>query len=106
MPKRPVTSEQPPGVSATILPRNLGGPAAGVSGEGHPSGLAIIASKIAPEPPGRGTLTRERLVGWLEQQASARVVVLSAEAGYGKSTLLGEFARRSAVPCVWYRMEG
>jgi ATP/maltotriose-dependent transcriptional regulator MalT len=70
-----------------------------------PSGLAIIASKIAPEGVRRPVLTRARLVGWLEQQKNARVVLILAEAGYGKSTLLGDFARRSATPVVWYRIE-
>jgi LuxR family maltose regulon positive regulatory protein len=72
---------------------------------GEPSGLAIIESKIAPELVQRPVLTRARLVGWLEQQKNARVVLISAEAGYGKSTLLGDFARRSAAPVVWYRIE-
>jgi DNA-binding SARP family transcriptional activator len=69
------------------------------------SSLAIIASKIAPEPQGRTTVTRERLLGWLERQAGARLVLVSAEAGYGKSTLLGEYSRRSVIPCVWYRID-
>ena len=72
----------------------------------HPSGLAIIASKIAPEPQGRTTLTRERLVGWLEQQDDARVV---ARLGGGRLRQVHAPRRvrssERAVPCVWYRME-
>ncbi len=72
---------------------------------GHPSGLAIIVSKISPAVESRLTLTRARLVSWLEHQAQARLVLITAEAGYGKSTLLNDFARRSDLTCVWYRLE-
>lgn len=104
MPNRAAIPEQPPVVpELAAIQGQAGSETAGR--DGHPSGLAIIASKIAPEPQGRTTLSRERLLTRLEQHAGARVVLVSAEAGYGKSTLLGEFARRSPVPCVWYRIE-
>ena len=74
-------------------------------GIGHPSGLAIIASKISPAVEGRLVLTRARLISWLEHQAQARAILINAEAGYGKSTLLNDFARRTDLSCVWYRLE-
>ena len=72
---------------------------------GHPSGLAIIASKISPAIESRLILTRARLVSWLEHQAQARLILITAEAGYGKSTLLNDFARRSDQTFAWYRLE-
>ena len=73
--------------------------------EAHPSGLSIVASKIGPATPGRSILARPRLVDWLLDQARARLVLVSAEAGYGKTTLLNEFALQTRDTCVWYRME-
>ncbi len=105
MPTRPVTSEQPARTPAAGRGRHRTGSTGAARLVDHPSGLAIIASKVAPEMAQRPILTRARLVGWLEQQRNARVVLISAEAGYGKSTLLGDFARRSATPVVWYRIE-
>ena len=67
--------------------------------------LAIIASKIEPPNLGNSVLTRPRLVGWLDQQKRARVLLVAAEAGYGKSTLLGDFSTRTDATCVWYRLE-
>jgi DNA-binding SARP family transcriptional activator len=71
----------------------------------HPSGLTIIASKIAPAVDGRLVLTRPRLVGWLTERRRMRLVLVSAEAGYGKTTLLGDFANRTQERCLWYRLE-
>jgi DNA-binding SARP family transcriptional activator len=71
----------------------------------HPSGLAIIASKISPAAPARSVLTRPRLVEWFGRQSSARLILVSGEAGYGKSTLLNEFALQTSDRCAWYRME-
>ena len=50
-------------------------------------------------------LPRPRLVDWFDQQAQARLLLVSAEAGYGKSTLLNDFALHTRDTCVWYRME-
>ena len=72
---------------------------------GPPSSLAIIASKISPAMESRLILTRARLVSWLEHQAQARLILITAEAGYGKSALLNDFARRSDQTCAWYRLE-
>lgn len=77
----------------------------GTGTEAHHSGLSIIASKISPPAPGRAILSRPRLVDWLLNQSRARLVLVSAEAGYGKTTLLNEFALQTRDTCVWYRME-
>jgi DNA-binding SARP family transcriptional activator len=69
------------------------------------TGLAIIASKISPAAPARSVLTRPRLVEWFGRQSGARLILVSAEAGYGKSTLLNEFALQTSDRCAWYRME-
>ena len=106
MPTEPLTPDSALEGSPTAQPLPPGPAApAGVGVESHPSGLAIIGSKISPPGEDRRVLTRPRLVGWLDQQRHTRVSLLTAEAGYGKSTLLADFARRSDQTCVWYRLE-
>jgi ATP/maltotriose-dependent transcriptional regulator MalT len=65
----------------------------------------VILSKVRIPLQRPVTLGRGRLLGWLDQHATDRVVVVSAEVGYGKSTLLADYARRSGTRCAWYRVE-
>jgi LuxR family maltose regulon positive regulatory protein len=51
------------------------------------------------------TLRRDRLFAWLEARASRRVVYVVAEAGFGKTTLVADFLRRSRVRTFWYRLD-
>lgn len=103
MPKPSVSPDRPPAHEDVprqkIPPRQLNQP------EPHSSGLTIIGSKIGAAAPARAILARPRLVDWFEQHARARLIVVSAEAGYGKTTLLGEFASQSRDRVVWYRLE-
>lgn len=103
MPDQPVTSEIPqanqPAHGSIDVARRPDSP------EPHPSGLAIIGSKVGPAAPARSILARPRLVEWFAEHARARLIVLSAEAGYGKTTLLGEFANDTRDRVVWYRLE-
>ena len=79
--------------------------ASGGDARAHSSGLAIIASKISPAVQERSVLSRPRLVEWFSRHAAARLVLITAEAGYGKSTLLNDFALQTRDRCAWYRME-
>ena len=53
------------------------------------------------------TLARPRLLQRLEQSASrgCRLILLSAPLGYGKSTLLAQYAASLRTPWAWYRLE-
>jgi two-component SAPR family response regulator len=68
-------------------------------------GLSVIHSKVQPPPVRDSTLERPRLLDWLKAHADDRVKVIAAEAGYGKTTLLADYARRTNVRCLWFRME-
>ncbi|HZR40583.1 MAG TPA: BTAD domain-containing putative transcriptional regulator [Ktedonobacteraceae bacterium] len=62
-------------------------------------------------------LPRPALVRWLgeaivgssptntEESAASRLVLLQAPAGYGKTTLLADFARTTTIPCCWYVLD-
>jgi ATP/maltotriose-dependent transcriptional regulator MalT/DNA-binding SARP family transcriptional activator len=51
------------------------------------------------------TLQRDRLLDWLSNQAESRVILVTAEAGYGKTTLLADFSRRTRRRILWYRID-
>lgn len=103
--ERPVTHEHQADVPEERPPSVMVPDESASTTTGHPSGLTIIASKIAPVSAGRSVMHRPRLVDWFEQQRRARLILVSAEAGYGKSTLLTDYAQRSSTMCVWYRIE-
>lgn len=48
----------------------------------------------------QGTVARPRLAGLLDEGARRRLVTVVADAGFGKSTLLGSWAAQR--PCAWY----
>lgn len=68
-------------------------------------GLSVIRSKVQPPPVRDSTLERPRLLDWLSQHTEDRVKVIAAEAGYGKTTLLADYAQRTQTRCLWYRLE-
>ena len=51
------------------------------------------------------TLARDRLLDWLAAKIHDRVILILADAGYGKTTLLADFARRTRLRTLWYRLE-
>ncbi len=51
------------------------------------------------------TLTRGRLLDWLRQHTPQRLTLVIAEAGYGKTTLLADYGRRSQVPVLWFKLD-
>ena len=51
------------------------------------------------------TLARTRLLDWLDVKIHSRVVFVIADAGYGKTTLLADFSRRSRLRTIWYRLD-
>src|SRR3954454_18732193 len=65
----------------------------------------IIKAKIQPPALRATTLTRQRLLDRLTEATSHRLTLLIAEAGYGKTTLLAEFASQADVRTMWYRLD-
>ena len=69
------------------------------------SGYSIQPGKVQPPPLRDETLARHRLLDWLEVKIHNRVVFVIADAGYGKTTLLADFSRRTRLRTLWYRMD-
>ena len=66
---------------------------------------AIVLNKVKTPVLPPAVVHRARLLGWLDEKTRQRVVVVTAEAGFGKTTLLADFSRHTKAVCVWYRTE-
>jgi LuxR family maltose regulon positive regulatory protein len=51
------------------------------------------------------TLRRDRLFDWLQGRGDRRVLFVVAEAGFGKTTLMADYLRRSRMRAFWYRLD-
>jgi LuxR family maltose regulon positive regulatory protein len=65
----------------------------------------VQIGKVQVPPLRDETLERTRLLDWLHVKIHRRVVLVTAEAGYGKTTLLADFSRRSRVRALWFRLD-
>lgn len=65
----------------------------------------IQVSKVQAPPLREETLARDRLLEWLSVKVHRRAVLLIAEAGYGKTTLLADFSRRTRLRVLWFRLD-
>ena len=65
----------------------------------------IVESKLTPAPTRPGLISRGQLLDWLEASAATPVVAMSAPAGYGKSMLAAEWAKRDPRPFVWLSID-
>jgi LuxR family maltose regulon positive regulatory protein len=71
----------------------------------EPLGFPIQLSKIQPPALRAETLERPRLLDWLRTHIHSQVVLVLADAGFGKTTLLADFSRRTRLRTLWYRLE-
>src|SRR5580765_8591192 len=76
----------------------------GALGDGM-NGYPIQPAKVQRPTLRDETLARDRLLDWLAAKIHQRVVLLLADAGYGKTTLLADFSRRSRTRTLWYRLD-
>lgn len=62
--------------------------------------------KIRPPVRGLGALERPRLENALSASTdSHRLTLVTAPAGYGKTTFLGDWVRNCALPCAWLSLD-
>lgn len=65
----------------------------------------LLRTKFLVPRPRPNLLPRPRLVNWLEANSDKRLTLLSAPAGYGKTTLLADFINASNRPHAWYTLD-
>jgi len=90
---------------ATALPKALGAAQREPTIERPVDFQPISRTKITPPLLRRETLTRGRLIERLRLLTRRRLTLVIAEAGYGKTTLLGDFGRVAERPCLWYKLD-
>ncbi|MBF6605821.1 MAG: hypothetical protein IVW53_09605 [Chloroflexi bacterium] len=115
---RSVSFAAPDPATAAVQPRATARPPIAV-GPGRPASAAPIhvpgnsdvnsfpidLSKVRSPALRDETLTRDRLLDWLDAKIHHRLVLVTAEAGYGKTTLLADFSRRTRIRTLWYRLD-
>ena len=65
----------------------------------------LLSTKFLLPRAGRGHLPRPHLVQWLDNHLDARLVLISAPAGYGKTSILAEFLAHTDLPAAWYQQD-
>lgn len=65
----------------------------------------VLLSKLHPPKERTDDLYRDRLVDTLRNNLNKRVILISAGAGYGKTTLLSQFLSKTDIKTVFYHLE-
>ncbi len=81
-----------------------------IAGALRPDGLRAVAlslsnAKTLPPPRRPGTISRPGLVNRLRASRTVPVVAIVAPAGYGKTTLLADWAERDGRACAWLTVD-
>jgi LuxR family transcriptional regulator, maltose regulon positive regulatory protein len=67
--------------------------------------IRVLATKLHIPRPRPGSLDRPRLLERLTGGTAGELTLICAPAGFGKTTLLGEWARRSRRPVAWLSLD-
>ena len=79
----------------------------GRAGGSHESAPAfeLLESKLRPPHERTGTVSRAKLIGLVESARETPIVVVSAGPGWGKTTLLAQWASVSERPFAWLSID-
>ncbi len=67
---------------------------------------SLVATKVRIPPENPRAVSRTRLTGILEKELpNHKLTLISAPAGYGKTTLLTQWAHASRFPSAWYSID-
>jgi len=65
----------------------------------------ILATKLFIPPPRDNAVLRRHLIEWLDKRLGRKLTVVSAPAGFGKTTLLSEWVARCGHPIAWFSLD-
>jgi LuxR family maltose regulon positive regulatory protein len=65
----------------------------------------ILATKLYVPLPRQKIVTRQRLIDRLSEGTNRRLILISAPAGFGKTTLLGQFVALLQRPTAWVSLD-
>jgi LuxR family maltose regulon positive regulatory protein len=66
---------------------------------------SIIKTKIHMPGRRRDLLHRPRLVDFIHERIDRKLILISAAAGYGKTSLLTDYAHETDLPVCWYSLD-
>ncbi|TPQ44330.1 LuxR C-terminal-related transcriptional regulator [Cupriavidus pinatubonensis] len=75
----------------------------------RPPSRGLVASKLVPPASGPATLPRPQLVQGMLDASAARLILIRAAAGFGKTTLMQQYAVQCAArqrSTAWLRVDG
>jgi diguanylate cyclase (GGDEF)-like protein len=65
----------------------------------------ILETKLIPPLPKENTIARPRLLSLLKTNKNKKLILIIADAGYGKTTLLSQYLHQEKLPCVFYGLD-
>ena len=65
----------------------------------------LLATKLHVPPVRSGLVSRPRLIERLNEGADRKLTLVSAAAGFGKTTLVAEWLNRVERPCTWLSLD-
>jgi LuxR family maltose regulon positive regulatory protein len=66
---------------------------------------SIIKTKVLVPGKRRDLLHRERLVDFIHEHIDRKLILIAAAAGYGKTSLLTDYAHDTELPVCWYSLD-
>ena len=65
----------------------------------------ILATKLYIPPPRANVVLRRRLIEWLNEGLQRKLTLISASAGFGKTTLVSEWVASCERPVAWLSLD-
>jgi len=66
---------------------------------------SIIRTKVLVPRQRRGLVHRARLVDFIHEHIDRKLILIAASAGYGKTSLLTDYAHDTDLPVCWYSLD-
>ena len=89
----------------SALPRGAADVDRGAGNRGVEYSPGLLNTKLSVPPLREGTVRRHRLIRILEQGLVRGLIVVSAPAGFGKTTILSELASQAKMPIAWLSLD-